>query len=914
MRRSLVLFFLTLIGPLALWAQSNNPVTGRLVDADTKEAIPGASLTVTAGDKKLNLISAVDGRFAFVITEKATLVITSVGFLTKTVEVEPGANLGELSVASSQVAMKEVIVTGNIAIDRKTPIAVSTIRAGAIEERIGNKEFPEILRTMPGTYITKSGGGFGDSRINVRGFNQTNVAVMINGVPVNDMENGAVYWSNWAGLSDIASSVQVQRGLGASKLSIGAVGGNINIVTKATEMEKGGQAGVTIGNDGYQKYTVGYNTGKGKNGLALSVLGSYTAGHGYVAGTAFKAWNYFLTLGWEINDKHTITVTATGAPQWHNQRSAGISYATLFGNPNDPTTVARGIKYNDSWGYYKGEEFSWSKNFYHKPVANLNYYWKIDNKTDFSAVIYASLGRGGGTGNIGTIPNVTPQAPTGFYTGFTVPKDANGLIRFDDIEKWNTGVTPSPAIGSMPSNPKWALAGPYQGQYVADASNNGIIRRSSMNEHNWYGSILNLTRDLNSAISVNAGLDLRYYKGLHYRRVEDGLGVAAYYETKDLNNPGKYVAANDQDGTIDYNNDGIVKQIGGYVSAEYNKNKWSLFVAGSLSNTNYQRIDHFLYDKKANPIWESAKKDFTGFITKGGANYRITEQHNVFANIGYFERAPFFNSVWPNNNNVDLTKNITNEKIFSTEVGYGFRSKIFSANVNLYRTEWKDKNFIRNFPDPATGQTYRANIAGMVALHQGIEIETTIRPINKLEIQGMLSLGDWKWKKDVTSDVFNDNNDKIGTVTLYTKDLKVGDAAQTTANISAGYEIIKGLRIRGSYFFADNLYANFTPESRSDPAGAGVQAWKLPSYGLLDGMLSYTIKIKGNKITFRLNVDNILDKEYIAESTTDNKFDPPGSATPVAKDFIIGDTGSGIRNTVYPGFGRTWTLGAKVNF
>lgn len=899
MRRSLALFLSVLLGPLALLAQPHTPVTGRLIDADTKETIPGASITVMAGDKKLNLISAVDGRFAFVIADNGTLSISSVGYLAKTVQVEPGASLGDISLASNQVAMKEVIVTGNIAIDRKTPIAVSTIRAGAIEERIGNKEFPEVLRTMPGTYVTKSGGGFGDSRINVRGFTQTNTAVMINGVPVNDMENGAVYWSNWAGLSDIASSVQVQRGLGASKLSIGAVGGNINIVTKATEMERGGQASATIGNDGYMKYTVGYNTGKSKKGLALSVLGSYTQGDGYVDGTKFKAWNYFLTLGWEINDKHTLTLTATGAPQWHNQRSAAIAYQTLFGNPNNPNIVNRGPKYNDSWGYYKGEEFSWSKNFYHKPVANLNYYWKIDNRTDFSAVLYASLGRGGGTGPIGTQNG---------RSGFSQTKDANGLIRFDDIEKWNSG-TAVADFGTQTANTPWALAGPYQGQYVADLSNSGIIRRASMNEHNWYGSVLNVARDLNSAISVNAGLDLRYYKGLHYRRIEDGLGAVAFYETKDLNNPNKYVAADDKDGTIDYNNDGLVKQVGGYLSAEYNKNKWSIFAAGSLSNTNYQRIDHFIYDKKSNPNWESAKMDFTGFVVKGGANYRLTEKHNVFANIGYFERAPFFNTVWPNFNNTDVAKNITNEKIFSMEAGYGFRSKMVSANVNLYRTEWKDKNFNQQFTDPASGQQFRANIAGLVALHQGIELETTVRPIPKLEIQGMLSLGDWKWNNNVQTIVSNDNNVPIDTVYVYTKGLKVGDAAQTTLNLSAGYEIIRGLRIRASYYFADNLYANFTPENRSNPAQAGVQAWKLPSYGLLDGMLSYTVKFSGTKVTFRLNVDNILDKEYIAESVDDVKYNPAD-----ATDFRIGDNGSGKSNRVYPGFGRTWTLGAKVNF
>ncbi len=894
-----LILILLLAAPFMVSAQTGTPVTGRIIDATTKEAIAGATIKATLNSKILHTVSGIDGRFSLKTDSKASLEISAIGYITFATEAEPGASLGEIILQNNQVAMKEVIVSSNVAIERRTPIAVSTFRAAAIEERIGNKEFPEILRTSPSTYVTKQGGGFGDSRINVRGFNQANVAVMINGVPVNDMENGWVYWSNWAGLSDIASNVQVQRGLGASKLSIAAVGGNINIVTKATEMQKGGQASVTVGNNEYQKYTVGYSTGKGKSGLALSFLGSHTRGHGYIDGTAFEGWNYFLTLGWEINSKHTVTLTATGAPQWHHQRSAGIAYQTLFGNPNNSAIVNRGYKYNDSWGFYHGKEFSWSKNFYHKPVANMNYYWNIDNKTDFSAVLYASIGRGGGTGPIGSQNG---------RSGFSQTKDADGRVRFDDIEKWNSG-TAVTDFGTTQSNPAWPLAGPYQGQYVADGSNNGIIRRSSMNSHNWYGSVLNLKRDITSNISLNAGLDLRYYKGLHYRRVEDGLGTVAYYETKDLNNPNKYVPADDQDEAIDYNNDGLVKQIGGYLSAEYNNDKWSFFAAGSLSNTNYQRIEHFLYDKATDSRWKSEKKDFTGFVIKGGSNFRITDQHNVFANIGYFERAPFFNTVWPNNNNVDVAKNISNEKIFSTELGYGFRTKILSVNVNLYRTEWKDKNFIRNFPDPSTGLTYRANITGIVALHQGVELEVNSRPIHKLELQGMLSLGDWKYKNDVTSDVYNDNNDVLGTVNLYTKDLKVGDAAQTTASVSAAYEIITGLRIRGTYNYADNLYANFTPESRSDITKAGVQAWKLPSYGLFDGMLSYTLKYHGNKITFRLNVDNVFDKIYLSESVDDTKYNPSD-----ATDFVIGNNGSGKSNRVYTGFGRTWTIGAKVNF
>ena len=116
--------------------------------------------------------------------------------------------------------LDEIVITQtSFAVDRKTPVAVSTIKADVIENKLGTQEFPEILKSTPGVYATKSGGGFGDGRLNLRGFNSENVAVMINGVPVNDMENGRVYWSNWAGLSDVTSAMQVQRGLGASKVS-----------------------------------------------------------------------------------------------------------------------------------------------------------------------------------------------------------------------------------------------------------------------------------------------------------------------------------------------------------------------------------------------------------------------------------------------------------------------------------------------------------------------------------------------------------------------------------------------------------------------------------------------------------------------------------------------------------------------
>lgn len=141
--------------------------------------------------------------------------------------------------ASKSTDIEEVILQGvtDIAKDRKTPVAASTIKAAQIIERLGNQEITEILNTTPSVYATKSGGGFGDGSITMRGFESRNIAVMVNGMPVNDMEGGTVYFSNWTGLQDVTSTIQTQRGLGSSKLAIASVGGTINY-TRSADMKK----------------------------------------------------------------------------------------------------------------------------------------------------------------------------------------------------------------------------------------------------------------------------------------------------------------------------------------------------------------------------------------------------------------------------------------------------------------------------------------------------------------------------------------------------------------------------------------------------------------------------------------------------------------------------------------------------
>ena len=354
-----------------LIAQST--ITGTVIEAGSNIPLPGANI-IEKGTTN-GVTSDFDGNFTIKTQESSgELVITFIGYTSKTISFSGDATLESIALESSQVGLEEVQIIASVAVDRKTPVAVSTIKSADIELKLGTQEFPEILKSTPGVYATKAGGGYGDGRINLRGFDSENVAVMINGIPVNDMENGRVFWSNWAGLGDVTSTMQVQRGLGASKLAVPSIGGTINIITKTTDVEAGGNISTTIANDGYEKFGITYSTGLLENGFAATVSAATTEGNGYVDGTEFNGVSYFVNLSKEINENHKLSFSAFGSKQRHGQRQNRQLIETYKNSD-------RGRKFNADWGYYNGQVTHQEDNFYNKPQISLNHYWTLSEKT-----------------------------------------------------------------------------------------------------------------------------------------------------------------------------------------------------------------------------------------------------------------------------------------------------------------------------------------------------------------------------------------------------------------------------------------------------------------------------------------------------------------------------------------------------
>lgn len=228
---------------------SQTIVKGVLVDAQNGEALIGASVVVDG--TTIGTATGLDGSYQITSPSgKQTIILSYVGYVevTKDVNLVQGQDfdLGTIGLEPSAIGLEEVRVISSFAKDRETPVAISTVKPEIIQAKLGTQEYPEILKSTPSVYVTKTGGGYGDSRIYLRGFDSNNIGVLINGVPINGQENGKVYWSNWAGLSDVTQVMQVQRGLGASKLAISSVGGTINILTKTTDVQQGGMCSMEL--------------------------------------------------------------------------------------------------------------------------------------------------------------------------------------------------------------------------------------------------------------------------------------------------------------------------------------------------------------------------------------------------------------------------------------------------------------------------------------------------------------------------------------------------------------------------------------------------------------------------------------------------------------------------------------------
>ena len=906
-KRNLISLLGILLLPVAIFAQS---ISGKVINTDTGEPLVGANVVVEGTD--LGSASLEDGTYSIQVGDGSYTVTASViGYAssTKSIDVSGDATL-DFGLLVSVVELSALEVLASRA-DEKTPVAHTTVGKEELEFRLGSQDVPMALNTTPSVYATQQGGGAGDARINVRGFNQRNVAVMINGVPQNDMENGWVYWSNWDGVADAAQSIQMQRGLSAVNLATPSIGGTMNIITDPAAMTKGGKFKQEGGDGGFLKTTVNYNSGLIGEKLALSGTIVRKTGDGIIDGNWTDAWAWYLGSSYQLNKKNRFELYAIGAPQRHGQNLYKQNIATysqeLAGDIDGYDTDAfkagakfeheAGRTFSQNWGPvssdYKGQQYWYMygarttdrhnsnflnerENFFHKPLVNLNHYLTINEKTRLSSVLYWSGGSGGGTGTYGS--------------SFRSPAVEG--------EKW---------YASSPWTWNWdgaiaANSDNVDTDFHATQNRSKGILRNSINRQDTYGLISKLNYEVSDELEVQVGIDWRTAGIEHAREVRDLLGGDYFVNKSNKNNT---TAASQMQGLGDiiaYHNSTTVDWLGGFVQGKYTKDKLNLYGMGGLSSIKYSYQDHFTV---ANEV---VKADaISTFQVKGGIMYDVDDNVSVFANTGYVEKPPIMDNVIYFDGTV--ASDPINESFISSEAGVNFESDKFAVKVSAYNTDWKDRNLTKSVTtgQGSSGDTDVIFLKGIGQKHQGLEVEGSMKLNDMIRLDGAVSFGKWKFDGDADG-LYTEYDGDTPKQTSYTYTLDglfVGDQPQTAYVLGTTLTPIDGLRLQGIFKMYDKNYADWSPGSRELSGDADrSQVWQAPAYNRLDLHAAYKLpKIAGYDMTLTGHLFNALDAVYVQDAVDNSQYNGFGDKLHLAHNA-----------EVFLGTPRYFNMGLSVRF
>jgi iron complex outermembrane recepter protein len=940
---------------------SQQMVTGTVLDAVTGEGLVNA--VVVIDDGKLFTNCNVEGKYKVILNDgEHVLQVKYVGYKCEPVKIKVEGKPIVVDIPCSNGVMTEVQIIADVAIDRQTPVAFSNINETRLKEEAGGRDITMMMNSTPGAYATEQGGGAGDSRVNLRGADQRNVGVMVDGVPMNDMENGQVFWSNWDGLTDVTRTMQVQRGLGASRLAIPSVGGTINVLTRGIDQRQSFTFQTGLGNNNMQKMYFGFNSGEIGKGWGITLAGTRRTQEGWVTQTWSDQYAYFAKLQKRL-DNHLFSLSTNAAPQSHGQRSERMpigvldrSFAEGLGVDVDSiyatniyttrTQGERGMQYNPNWGFVQYDDgqlglLNQSINFYNKPLYNFSWYWTPNEKLSISTVSYLSKGFGGGTNFNSTINRDT-------LTG--------------QLNITQTYLSNSTAIDNLYSS-------------TENKSSRALL--ASMNNHIWYGAISTATWKPNDKFTYLFGLDVRHYKGEHYRMVYDLVGGDYFIDASNKNQPNgvgnlQYSMKRKGD-KVGFHNESSVNWGGAFGQVEYAGDKWSAFMTLTASVSQYQRFDYFkkkdiiLEDGTVvnqmvgynevyytngtedalaqngavitnfgdttiidNPsglndtivgaksyAWSSSsartatteKKTFPGFTIKTGANYNINDNYNVFMNIGYMNIAPRFNTVFDNNNRE--YPNVKQQQVYAAEMGFGARYSAFAANLNLYYTQWLNKAPYSSPTVSVAGDPFTYDLTGLNTNLMGVEFDFNWKVLSSLQLEGLISLGNWTYQSSGSAYLYDSNYELEDTINYSAKGVHLGDAAQTQLGAAIRWEPFTGFYVKPRYTYFGRNYANFdpivlTPVYNNSYVQVGDnsnrESWRMPGYGLLDLNFGYEFRqviSKEENRTIRMGLTFNITNVLNTVYLTD------------ATNGLSFDANSAL---VHMGMGRRWTTGLRISF
>lgn len=773
--------------------------------------------------------------------------------------------------------------------DLKEDVASASIIVISQAELDGDEESTDIsgiLQSSKDIFVSTAGYTFGAARFRIRGYDSDNANVNMNGVSMNDMESGRVYWSSWGGLNDALRNSEVLNGITSSQFSYGGVGGATNMEVRASSYSPTVKFTYSYLNKSYnQRAMFTYATGLMNNGWAFTFSGSRRwAQEGYIKGTNYNAYSYFLSAEKKINSKHSIGFIGYGAPNKRGKSSGVVKEAYELSGSN---------YYNPYWGYQNGSIRNSRVSNYHKPMMMLSHYWTFDEDTKLNTSVSYMFGRGGGTalnwvsGNdprpdyYRNLPSYYAESNPSYAASLTDQWQNNEAYRQLDWDYFYQA-----------NSDEWANienVGGVEGNTVYGKRSNYIVedRRSDSKK-------LNLTSTFNTMINedvtLTAGVDLTNYQGDRFTVVDDLLGGDFYLDINkfadrdfadpsvaqsDLNNPNNVVKVGDVFG---YHYTANINRYMAWTQLAFEYQNFDYFVGANVSYDQFWRTGHMRNGLFPDDSYgDSKKNNFLNYGIKGGATYKITGRHYLSANLMYQTRAPQFrNSYLSDRTRDQVVDGLTNEKITSADINYVIRYPKFNARISAYYTEFNDKTWSRSFYHEDLKNFVNYNMTGVDERNMGLELGAQYEFLTGLKASVVAALGENIFNSRPTSTITLDNSRAIlSNRTVYLKNYYVGGSPQTALSAGLDYrtDFFMYFGVDVNYF--DRAYLPINPDRRTAEAVAGIDPGypsydmildqeRLPSAVTLDANVGKSWRIDYKYyINVNFSVNNILNNQEI---------------------------------------------------
>jgi uncharacterized protein YnzC (UPF0291/DUF896 family) len=694
-----------------------------------------------------------------------------------------------------------------------------------------SQSISSLLTAGRDPYFSAATFNWGISRFRIRGYDNDNFITYMNGVPMDNLDNGFSAFFLWNGLNDVLRNRDNSLGLRPNTYAFGNIGGMFNIDSRASKQWKQFRVNYASTNRNYtNRLMATYSTGITPKGWAFTGSASRRwAQEGYITGTFYDAWAYFLSAEKIFNARHSLALTSFGAPTKYGRSGASIrELQDLSGSPY----------YNPFWGYQNGEKRNSSVSQNHQPTFILTHDWKPSNKSSVITAASYTFGQR----SISAIDWYNAPDPRADYyrdlPSFITTQDPEQALLVEELLRENEALRQIQwdRFYNVNRNNIETIknVNGIEGNDVTGKRSRYILeQRVTATQRFNFNTVVNTL--IGERYNFSGGLSYQFQKNRQYKEVGDLLGGEFYVDLNqfaerdfpdapganqnDINRPNRVLYEGDRFG---YDYDYVMQKAAAWGQLVAKWNHVDAFVALELSNTNYFRkgyVRNGLFPD--NSEGKSEVFNFFNYAVKAGLTYKIDGRNYLFANGTYQTRASYINNIFVS----PRTRNTTvpdprNETIRSVEAGYVLNAPRVKARFTGFMTEFLDQTRTLTFFHDDFRNFVNYSLTNIDKMHMGGELGLEAKIYKGLSLNLAGTLGRYFYTSRQNAYVTQDNSQEVlseGEV-IYSKFFKLGGSPQRAATAGFSYRSPKYWFFNVNFNYFDDIWLDINPIRRTTAA------------------------------------------------------------------------------------------------